>query len=388
MVVRRLLALGICLSLSSFTSLVFAEDTPATPAAETEKPAAATAEDIAALIKQLDHDGFNMRESAQKKLEAAGPAAIDALGEAALGASQEAAARAVEVLKKHAQGEDAAAKESARAALTKIAKGSNPIAARRAEAALEAATKPETKPVDQNTPAVPVPFGGGGIRIGGGGAVIRIEARTVIGGGKGKSISVKNVDGNKEINVEEEGRKVKIEESAAGKIKMSVTEKKDGKEETKSYEAESADDLKKVQPEAHKIYEQYKQGGEGGRIEFKAVPLDPARIRVLPAGPRILPVPVPEGIPAADLERLKEAQKRLEETRKRLEAELPKLEPQADDKSAALERLDGALKQLEATRAQLEKSAGDGNAEAIKQAIEGLEATKKQLEEAKAKLAE
>ena len=72
----------------------------------------------------------------------------------------------------------------------------------------------------------------------------------------------------------------------------------------------------------------------------------------------------------------------------RLEAELPKLEPQADDKSAALEQLDGALKQLEATRAQLEKSAGEGNAEAIKQAIEGLEATKKQLEDAKAKLAE
>jgi hypothetical protein len=362
----------------------FADD----PTAPVEQPAAtATSQQISEWIKQLDHDGFNVRESAQQKLEEAGEAAFEALREAALGESQEAATRAVEVLKKHYHGSNDALKNAAQTQLDKISKSDNPIAVRRAEAALQAAPKPEQKPAD---PAVPtVPFGGGGIRIGGGGGAFKIEVRSaVIGGGKGKSISVKNVDGNKEINVEEEGRKVKIEESAAGKIKMSVTEKVDGKEETKTYEAESADDLKKVQPEAHKIYEQYKQGGDGGRIEFKAVPVDPARIRVRPAFPRALPVPIPEGLPAADLERLKEAQKRLEETRKRLEAELPNLEPKVKDKSAALERLDGALKQLEATRAQLEKSAGEGTAEAIKQAIERLEATKKQLEEAKAELAE
>lgn len=373
MIVRRFAALG-CLSLVVAGSWALADE-PAPPATvEVEKPAAAaTTEEIAEWIKQLDHDGFNIRQAAQQKLAEAGPAAIDPLGEAALGESQEAATRAVEVLKQHCHEAEGALQQAAQAALKEIAASDNPIAVRRAEAALQSPAKPEATPADQIAPAIPaIPFGGGIIRRG----AIRVEARTVIGGGKGKSISVKSVDGNKEINVEEDGRKVKIEESAEGKIKMSVTEKVDGKDETKSYEAESADALKKDHPEAHKIYDEYKQGGGIGRIEFHALPAE--------GGP--LPI-IPLEIPEEHRKRIEEAQKRLEETRKRLEAELPKFDPADEEKSSAAGQIDEALKQLENAAKQLGKANAEGDAEAKQHAIEALEAAKKQLEEAKAKLA-
>jgi hypothetical protein len=88
-------------------------------------------------------------------------------------------------------------------------------------------------------------------------------------GGKGlKRMSIKIVNGVKDIEVEEKDRKIKIHEEPTGKIEVEVTQKKDGKEKTSKYQAENADELKKKHPEAHKIYEQYGKGNAGGAIQM------------------------------------------------------------------------------------------------------------------------
>ena len=328
-----LLLLLFTLSLPAFA---FADDEAASPA------------DIPSLVKQLDDDDFATRQAAQKQLEAAGVDAIEAVQEAALGESQEAAVRAIDILKKHSRSEDAALKKAGEAALNQLAEGENPMVADRAKSAL----KPEEQKPDAAQQGIPigprvVPFGGGGIRI---------EARAIaIGGDGAKKISVKNVDGNKEIDVEEKDRKIKITESAEGKIKMSISTKVGDMETTKDYEAESAEDLEKQDAEAHKIYEKYsKQGGiGGGRIEFRALPAGPRgipRIRIAPAVPGAAPRAIRPASPAPEFD---DAIKRLEEARKRME-DAEDIKAESIDK--AIQRLEKLREELEARKAELEEA--------------------------------
>jgi hypothetical protein len=352
------------------TSAAFCEEPPVadtTPAAAAE----VTPAQIAEWIKQLDADEFTTRQAAQQKLEDAGGAAIEALREAALGKPVEAAARAVDILQNHLRGDNRDLKAAAEATLKKIAESDNATAAGRAKSALQPEPAKPADPPQQNTPfgrrPIPVPIGG----IGGG---IRIEAHAIAVGGKGRRMSVKTVDGNKDIEVEEDGRKVSINETAAGKIKMSVTEKnKEGKEETKKYEAESADDLKKIHPDAHKIYEQYSKGVGvgvgGGRIEIRGI-----EGRAIPL-PRVLPGPAP------DVE--KPDAKRLDEIRKKLEAvrEVRPLEARPD----VQERLKQSIKQLEEVNRQLEANAAIP-ADAREKLKAHLEELKRQLDETSKKV--
>lgn len=363
MICRSALLVGFALSLVTFAGpAVTSAQQPASGAVEpkAETPSKPSSEQIARWVKQLDDDAFATRQAAHQKLESAGAAAIDALRHAAVGDSHEASVRAIDILKNHFHGENKALKQSAEAALKSIAEGDQTGAARRATNALKDEPK---KVADEQPPAI----GPGGIQIGPGGRIqLRVQAIQV--GGKGaKRISVKNVNGTKEIDVEEDGRKINIEETAEGKIKMKVTEKKDGKEETKSYEADSADDLKKIHPNAHKIYEKYKNGGGGG-IRIRAI--GPGGIKIAPGGiPRALPAP-------GGAKRIKDARKRLEEARKRLEKDREKQLP-ADP----AQRIDDAIERLEGSRRELGDDQ-DAAREAIQKAIDELHRAKKQLEKA------
>ena len=89
------------------------------------------------------------------------------------------------------------------------------------------------------------------------------------GGRNAKRISIKVVNGLKEIEAEENGRKVKIKDHPENGIEMEVTETKDGKETTSKYKAKSADDLKKNHPDAHKLYEKYNQKNGRGAIQIR-----------------------------------------------------------------------------------------------------------------------
>ena len=77
------------------------------------------------------------------------------------------------------------------------------------------------------------------------------------GGAAMKTLSVTNNNGVREIKATEGDKSVKIEDDPAKGIKIESTDKVNGKEVTKKYEAKNVDELKKKQPEGYKIYKEY-----------------------------------------------------------------------------------------------------------------------------------
>ena len=172
-----------------------AAEAPKTEAKPTAAPAKATAANIAQWVKDMDSETFAVREQAVARLSAAGTPAVAPVAKAAGGESLEAATRAVKVLKALLDGDDAKARAAARAALEKLAKDEQHPAGHMAWQALQPAKGPATG------------LESGRIIIGGNMAVGNVVA---IGGGMRVQVTARNVNGNKEIDVEENGRKVKI----------------------------------------------------------------------------------------------------------------------------------------------------------------------------------
>ena len=315
-------------------------------AAQSDSPAVSS-EEIAKLILQLDADEFQARQAATKKLIEIGPRAIGAVKQAAEGDSLEVTTRAIEVLAALHKSGDGGVKIAAELALKELAGSKNENAARRAKDIIDPpkVEPPAEEPADPFgilPPGFPRP---------------KIEIRG-FGAGGGMSISVSETDGNKKIDAKEGGRRTQIEKSKDGKIKMSVTETKDGKEETKKYEADSEDDLKKKAPEAYDLYKKYDKGmigglgiriggfgGAGGLpgLPGGALPGLPA----IPKIPRIVPVE-PE-----TLDKLEDARKELQSAADEMRelAVAGKLTAEAAKKLA--ERIDDARGDLEAAQRKL-----------------------------------
>jgi hypothetical protein len=274
-----------------------AKETPRPAIAGAPATAAAPApsgDEIAQWVRQLDADEFSVREAAQAKLAAAagnprsGSAAIAELAKAAVGDSLEVTVRAIDVLKKFYQSSDQATRDAAKEALQKMAKSDRPAASRRAEQILKPAPKPGQDP------------NMGGIFFGGGGMGIvqgNIQVVAVAGAGT-KKVSVKTVNGVKDIDVEENGKTVKIHDDPQQGIKIEATSKKDGKDVTEKYEAKDADELKKKHPEGYKLYEQYGKN-QAGQVQIQ---LGVGNLQIGPAVPAPaapVPVPVPGAAPPA-----------------------------------------------------------------------------------------
>jgi hypothetical protein len=318
-----------CLPLVAFGLLCFvagemrAADEPAAP-----PPLLEPATDFDALIKQLDADNFADRQNASEKLSEAGAAAIEPLQKAAGSDSREASRRAIEILTKHLESD--ALKAIARQALEKIASSDRPIASRLAKAALN------PKPEGQDQPGV--------IQLVPGQIQIQVQAVA----GNGRNVRTKITDGVKEIEAEENGQKVKIVDDPKNGIKLEITETKDGKETTRKVEAKNAEELKKQDPEAHKIYEKY--SGQGG-IQIQGFQIQPGAVP--------LPIRPLQVRPLRRLADMREAQ----------------------------EQLDKASKELEAAVEQLQKAIeNDRNPEELKKALERLEQVKKDVAGAKEKI--
>jgi hypothetical protein len=268
-----------------------AADAPADGKAQS-KPAesALSAEEIAKLVGQLDAPRFADRQAASEKLAEIGKPAIAELAKAAGGESLEATTRAIDLLQKFLESPDDATKQAARAALEQVAKCDRPAAARRAQDALKAA---------QKTPEGVIQ--GGGIMIGGMGVV----------GGAGRRISVRNVNGVKDIDVDEKDKKIKIHDDPQQGITVEVTTKKDGKDVTEKFEGKNAEELKKKHPEAHKLYEEY--SGNQGALQFR-IQIQPGGAIPLPVQPVPAPNVLPFGNRGLELEiaRLRQLSSRLE----------------------------------------------------------------------------
>jgi len=314
--------------------------------AETGPAKAASAAEIEKLMEQLDSNVFAERQAAQQKLMEIGKAALPAIEKGTHNVSREVAVRSLDILKGQVQKGDDATKAAAKEVLERLAKNNDGTLAKRAG---EILTPP--KPLAQNPQGVPGIVPG---RIGG--AQIQIQ----IAGGAGGNFkrSVKDVNGVKEIEAEENGKKVKIVDDPAKGIKLEMTETKDGKETTQKFEAKDAAELKIKHPEAHKLYEEYSKQPAGIQIRGFGFP------GAIPPG-AIPAIPVLPGAPGGV---------------RRIKIMRP------DDLEALKNSADGALKELDSALKTL-KDAKAGSEE-LKKAQEQLEAAKKQVEELKAKLGE
>ena len=271
------------------------------PAKEASTPAETTPKQIAQWVKDMDHDRSNVRDAAVKQLIGAGKAAIGPVAEAAKGDSLEVTVRAVTVLKGLLSCDDAATRKAAEAALQDLAAGKDHESARQARAALTAA-----RPKPRRHPGLMGNFVVGG--------------NIAVAGGQGVTISVTNRNGNREVNVTENGRKIRIIENAKDGITVTVTEPGEGKDKPKpkEYKAANADELKKKHPEAHKLYKKYAAGNRIniGAVQMRAMPGIVVGPRMMRA--RINPVIIFNGDETR--KKLAEAKKLLEQVAEKLKA--------------------------------------------------------------------
>lgn len=233
------------------------------------------------LIQQLDADDFADRSSASEQLAKLGKEALPALEEGVRSDSPEAATRSFELLQQLFEKGDAAARSAAKSSLEKLAQSDDRVASQ-AKKLLE----PKQTAVDPNQNGIRVL--GGGIRIFGGRIAraaipVPVEVAGRVEVRAASSISVSVVDGVKTINVDNDGKKIKIVDDPKKGIEGEYTETKDGKETTHKFAAKNEEELKTKHPDAFKLYEQYAKGG-GVRVEAVAVggfrPAVPAAARL------------------------------------------------------------------------------------------------------------
>jgi hypothetical protein len=230
-------------------------DDAAGPVPETS--AADIAADIAKLIPRLDDAEFSQRQAASQELMEAGKTVFPQLEKAALEGSREASGRALDILKTHFTRGDDDTKQAAKAALERLAKSSNAGAAQRANDVLNPPKLPD--PLNAQFGALPI------IR----GANIQIQVAAGNIPAMRRSVTIKDINGQREIEVVENDKKTKIIKSPNGSIEAEITEKQNGKEVTRKVQAKDLDDLKKKDADAAKIYEQYSQNGIGN-IQIQA----------------------------------------------------------------------------------------------------------------------
>ena len=293
--------------------------------------------EIAQAIERLESDRFNERETATRKLAAFGREAIAPLAKAASGNQREVTMRAITILKKHLESTDVETRNTAKKALEQIAAGPQATAARQAQQILNPPPPPEPEaPPARRIQVFRVPL------------QIRVQAAAA----GNQRIRIKQVNGTMEIEVEEKNLKVSIKENPQNGIKMEVTEKKDGKETTKKYEAKDADDLAKKHPEAHKLYKKYtKAPNFNVRLPGfqQAIPLIPGQNQIPPIPNLRLP---PGLIPQQARRSLDQAQEELDKSIKQLEETAKQLK--IDTKDA--ENLRSIIDQLKSSRKKLDRA--------------------------------
>jgi hypothetical protein len=214
------------------TQLDAAEGTP-TPV-ENATPVAL--DPIAAIIQQLEHDTFAERQVASRILAEAGAAALPHLENTAVSGSREAAGRALEIVKQHFQNGDPELKSDAREVLTRLAKNDNVGTAQRARNVLD---PPRTSmlPVGAIPNVRGLPF---------------IPPQQVT-----RTQMTTEINGRREVEVRENGRKTKIQTLPNGQIQIEFTEPLNGRDVTRKIEAKDLSELKRKDAEAGQIYDLY-----------------------------------------------------------------------------------------------------------------------------------
>jgi len=301
-----------------------------------EKPTESDQAPILELIKQLASPNFAERQAASLKLTKFGEKAIPRLTTAALGKNREVVTRSVGILKSHLKSTNEKLKAAASGALKQIVAADEGVGSR---LAAEALAPPK--------PVPPPAFPKRGIR-----AIPQIQLQ-IKGQAGAKGITIRDLNGVRDIEVKEKDRSIKIHDDPNKGIQIQITETKDGKQVIKKYEAKNAEELKKKHPEAHKIYQQYAKGVGAqikfGNIQIQGVPriqIAPFKIPNNQAIPRQLPA---NGQRIADI-RLQQMERMIQSIQKQLE---PGEGDEASPAKKAIEHLKRALEEIKQAREKL-----------------------------------
>ena len=291
-------------------------------------------EAIVTLIKQFDSPNFAERQAASQQLTSLGQKAIPELTAAALGSNRETVTRCVDILNNHLKSANKNIQAAAKSALEKISVVEQGVGPRLAREAL-APPKP--------LPGQAVP----GIRI-----LPQIQLQ-IQGGAQG--IKMRNVNGVKDVEVTENGRKVKIHDDPNQGIKVEIIETKEGKPVSRVFQAKNADELKKKSPEAHKLYEKYAKGGAGniqlGNLQIQGNIFPPIQI------PRFNVPAVPQQIPANIQRRVTEFQ--LKQIEGMIQSIQKQLQGNGADTGPAKESLEHLKKALDEIKQAREKMSAE-----------------------------
>lgn len=202
---------------------------PAWAAIADEQPTAPAAE-VTGLLRQLSAPAFTARQAASRRLAELGPAAIGPLEQAAASPEHEVSSRAIEILKQHFQSPDEASKLPAQAILQRLEKSETVATAQRARDVLSPPRR-----YSPNTGNLPLPRGG-------------MVTRTV---------TTHEVNGRREMEIRENDRKVTIQTFPGGRIDFEVNETQNGKNVSRKVQAADLGELKRKDPAAGQLYEQY-----------------------------------------------------------------------------------------------------------------------------------
>jgi hypothetical protein len=206
------------------------------------------AADVDELIEQLDSPEFSERQEASRRLSELGPEAFPTLERTVASGSREASLRALDLLKQQFQHGDLPAKDSAREALSRLADSSNVTTAQRARDVLN--------PPVERTAVTPW----GGIPTG-------QPPRMNFGGnppanfGGVRRVSYSEINGRRGVEISERDRVVKMETSPGGNIEITITEKQNGRDVTRTITARDRDDLARKDAETAKLYDEYHRRG-------------------------------------------------------------------------------------------------------------------------------
>ncbi len=221
-----------CAGLVSRVSLLSAE----------ERPAATSPEQIARWVERLNAGGFAARREAAQELVRLGAAAVAPVLKAAESGDLESALRCLDVLAEIARSDDPAARDAAGRALKDLSMAREEAIAERARQFLDQNPAPDE--IRRRAP-------GAGL------ANIQIQ---VLGAG---GIVPLNAQGEREVRVEEDGRKIEIRETPFKEIVVRVTETIDGKEQTTETRAATTAELLRKDRRAFELYRRHVVRGEG-----------------------------------------------------------------------------------------------------------------------------
>jgi ribosomal protein S11 len=225
-----MIALIICAGLLNCVSRSSADGPSAVP------------ERIAQWVEDLNAAGFAARREAAQELVRHGTAAVAPVLKAAQSGYLESALRCLDVLAEIARSNDPAARDAAGRALKDLTGSREEAIAERARQFLDQNPAPDE--IRRRAP---------------GAGVANIQVQVLGAGG----IVPLNAQGEREVRVEEDGRKIEIRETPFKEIVVRVTETIDGKEQTTETRAGTTAELLRKDRRAFELYRRHVVRGEG-----------------------------------------------------------------------------------------------------------------------------